>query len=629
VNRAGWPDFEAQFGALGGDVRGIIATTGGRPPSDPGPRVKPADRVEQAALLQATESKPANPRQRLRLGELLVLQGVLTPAQLESALEERKRSGRRLGRILVEDGISTEESIAQALAVQLKIPYLQLSLQAVSPAVSRLLTEAQSRRFRAIPIDEAGSAIRVGMSDPLDYQSYDEIQRILGRHLDLVVVTESRLDATLDKLHSRSDEISGLARELEQEMQFDKIDAEHIGGGASLDDAPVAKLLQSLFDDAVRSRASDIHVEPQERKLQIRFRVDGTLVLHTEAESRIAPAVVQRLKLLAGLDIAERRLPQDGRFMVRVRSRALDLRMSSMPTQYGEAVVLRLLPHDGGLLELDRLGMPAPILAKVRDFITLAQGMLLVTGPTGSGKTTTLYGVLAQMNSPDAKIITAEDPVEYRLPGITQVQVNEKIGLSFASVLRSTLRQDPDIVLVGEMRDKDTVETGLRAAMTGHMVLSTLHTIDAASTPIRLLDMGAPRFLIATSLRLVLAQRLVRAVCTQCARPYAPTAQEIAFLQTFAGGTGGAFAYGAGCPQCNGTGYLGRMGVYELLDMTRTVVAAFNSGDMQAYMDAAYRETGELSLARHVSDLVQSGRTTVGEAMRLISRSHDPSQSGA
>jgi MSHA biogenesis protein MshE len=590
--------------------------------------VKPADRHEQAALLQVAEGKPPSPRQRLRLGELLVLQGVLTPTQLDSALEERKRSGRRLGRILVEDGIATEEAIAQALAVQLKIPYLQLSLQTVSPAVSRLLTEGQSRRFRAIPIDEAGSAIRVGMSDPLDYQSYDEIQRILGRHLDLVVVTESRLDATLDKLHSRSDEISGLARELEQEMQFDAGGAEPIANGASLDDAPVAKLLQSLFDDAIRSRASDIHVEPQERKLQIRFRIDGALVLHTEAESRIAPAVVQRLKLLAGLDIAERRLPQDGRFVVRVRGNALDLRMSSMPTQYGESVVLRLLPHDGGLLELDRLGMPAPILAKVRDFITLAQGMLLVTGPTGSGKTTTLYGVLAQMNSPDAKIITAEDPVEYRLPGITQVQVNEKIGLSFASVLRSTLRQDPDIVLVGEMRDKDTVETGLRAAMTGHMVLSTLHTIDAASTPIRLLDMGAPRYLIATSLRLVLAQRLVRAVCTQCARPYAPTPQEIVFLQTFAGGTGGAFAHSPGCPQCNGTGYLGRLGVYELLDMGRGVVAAFNSGDIQTYMDAAHRETGELSLARHVSELVQSGRTTVSEAMRLISRSHEPGQLG-
>lgn len=580
-------------------------------------------RGEQTAVKKVADAKPANPRQRLRLGELLVTQGVLSPTQLEIALEERKRSGRRLGRILVEDGIATEEAIAQALAVQLHVPYLQLNVQVVSPAVGRLLTEAQARRYRALPIDEDGSAIRVGMADPLDYQSYDEIQRLLGRNLDLVVVTESRLDATLDKLHSRSDEISGLARELEQELKIDTDPTEAIAYGAAPDEAPVAKLLQSLFDDAVRSRASDIHVEPQERKLQIRFRIDGALVLHTEAESRIAPAVVQRLKLQAGLDIAERRLPQDGRFVARVRGNALDLRISSMPTQYGEAVVLRLLPHNGGLLELDRLGMPAPILAKVRDFIKLAHGMLLVTGPTGSGKTTTLYGALSQMNSPDAKIITVEDPVEYRLPGITQVQVNEKIGLGFSTVLRSTLRQDPDIVLVGEMRDKDTVETGLRAAMTGHMVLSTLHTNDAASTPIRLLDMGAPRYLVATSLRLVLSQRLVRAVCTQCARPYAPTAQEAAFLQAFSSGATDGLTRGAGCQQCSGTGYLGRMGAYELLEMSRRVIAALNSGDTQAYLDAAQREIGALSLANHVCELVQTGRTTVQEAMRLIGRSYE------
>ena len=301
------------------------------------------------------------------------------------------------------------------------------------------------------------------------------------------------------------------------------------------------------------------------------------------------------------------------------------MRISTMPTQYGESVVLRLLPHSGGLLDLERLGMPAPILAKVRDFITMAHGMLLVTGPTGSGKTTTLYGALAQMNSPETKIVTVEDPVEYRLPGITQVQVNEKIGLGFSTVLRSTLRQDPDIVLVGEMRDKDTVETGLRAAMTGHMVLSTLHTNDAASTPMRLLDMGAPRYLVATSLRLVLSQRLLRAVCAHCSRAYSPTAQEHAFLQTFSGvGAAGALAKGVGCQHCNGTGFLGRMGAYELLEMTPRVVAAFNGGETQAYLDAARREIGELSLARHVCNLVQTGKTTVQEAMRLIGRASEP-----
>jgi MSHA biogenesis protein MshE len=583
--------------------------------------LKPADSREQAALLQVTDPTGGKPRRSLRLGELLVAQGVVNEQQLATALSERKRSGRRLGRILVEDGLATEESIAKALAVQLHIPYVDLGVKAVSAVASRLLTAGQARRFRALPIEDVGGAIRVGMADPLDYQSYDEIQRLLGRDLDLVVVTESRLEEALDRLHARGDQASGLAKELEQEMQIGTPEVDLAVQNVPAEEAPVAKLLQSLFDDAVRSRASDIHIEPQERKLQIRFRIDGSLKLHMEAESRIAPAVVQRLKLTAGLDIAERRLPQDGRFVARARNHALDMRISTMPTQYGESVVLRLLPHNGGLLDLDRLGMPAPVLAKVRDFITLAHGMLLVTGPTGSGKTTTLYGALAQMNSPASKIVTVEDPIEYRLPGITQVQVNDKIGLAFSTVLRSTLRQDPDIVLVGEMRDKDTVETGLRAAMTGHMVLSTLHTNDAASTPMRLLDMGAPRYLVATSLRLVLAQRLMRAVCTHCARPYHPSAQETAFLQTFSGNTAAdGLTKGAGCQHCNSTGFLGRLGAYELLEMTPRVVAAFNGGETQAYLDAARREIGDLSLAHHICDLVRSGRTTVQEGMRLIGR---------
>ncbi len=583
--------------------------------------MKLADRTEQLALLHAADIGAGKPRRGLRLGELLVAQGVVNASQLENALAERKRSGRRLGRILVEDGVATEESIAKALAVQLHIPYVELGVKTIAPAVSHLLTETQMRRYRAIPIEDVGKAIRVGMADPLDYQSYDEIQRLLGRDLDLAVITESRLEEALNRLQSRGDEISDLARELEQELKVETDEEEPVVQAAPAEDAPVAKLLQSLFEDALRSRTSDIHIEPQERKLQIRFRIDGALKLHTEVESRIAPAVVQKLKLTAGLDIAERRLPQDGRFVARARNHALDMRISTMPTQYGESVVLRLLPHSGGLLDLDRLGMPPVVLAKVREFIKLAHGMLLVTGPTGSGKTTTLYGALAQMNSPEAKIITVEDPVEYRLPGITQIQVNEKIGLGFSTVLRSTLRQDPDIVLVGEMRDKDTVETGLRAAMTGHMVLSTLHTNDAASSPMRLLDMGAPRYLVATSLRLVLAQRLMRAVCSHCTRPYQPSAQEEAFLQTFSdSGSASGLASGAGCPHCNNTGFLGRLAAYELLDMTPRVVSAFNGGDTQAYLDAARREIGELSLAHHICELVRTGRTTVQEAMRLIGR---------
>ena len=582
------------------------------------------DRSELAAVT-ATTAAATGPRPKLRLGDMLVTQGVITAAQLTGALAEQKRSGRRLGRVLIEDLAVSEDSIALVLSQQLKLPYVELTLDMVDTRIVKLIAEAVARRFHVLPMDEAGPVIRLGMANPTDYQALDEVQRLINRELDPVVVTETRLNAVLDRLYSKSEEISGLAKELELEVGG----AAHDGGAGpaatSADDAPVAKLLQTLFEDALRSRASDIHVEPQERKLQIRFRIDGALTIHTEAESRIAPAVVQRLKLMSGLDIAERRLPQDGRFVARVRNHAVDMRISSMPTQFGESVVLRLLPQQGGLLALDRLGMPAPVLARVRDVISQAQGMLLVTGPTGSGKTTTLYGALAELNAPEAKIITVEDPVEYRLPGINQVQVNEKIGLSFATVLRSTLRQDPDIVLVGEMRDRDTVETGLRAAMTGHMVLSTLHTNDAISTPLRLLDMGAARYLVATSLRLVLAQRLVRTVCPECSKPHQPNAQESAFLRAMLGRerplTG--LMQGAGCGNCNGTGYLGRHGVYELLDMTPEVVTELNGDDPQAYLNAARRAIGTNSLAHHACDLVLAGVTTAREVMRAVGRNLD------
>jgi MSHA biogenesis protein MshE len=580
------------------------------------------DRSELAALA-ATAAATATPRAKLRLGDMLVSRGVISAAQLIGALAEQKRSGRRLGRVLIEDLSVSEDSIAVAVAQQLKLPYVELTLDMVKARIVKLLPESAARKFRVLPMDEVGALIRVGMADPTDVQALDEVQRLINRELDPVVITEMRLNAVLDRLYSKSEEITGLAKELELEVGNLAQDGALAGTGA--DDAPVAKLLQTLFEDALRSRASDIHVEPQERKLQIRFRIDGALTIHTETEIRIAPAVVQRLKLMSGLDIAERRLPQDGRFVVRVRNQSTDMRISTMPTQFGESVVLRLLPQHGGLLSIERIGMPPAVLTRVRDVITQAQGMLLVTGPTGSGKTTTLYAALAEINAPEAKIITVEDPVEYRLPGINQVQVNERIGLSFATVLRSTLRQDPDIVLVGEMRDRDTVETGLRAAMTGHMVLSTLHTNDAISTPLRLLDMGAARYLVATSLRLVLAQRLVRTVCPECSQPHQASAQEAAFLHAMMGKdqsiTG--LKLGTGCGNCNGTGYLGRHGVYELLDMTPEVVTAFNSEDSQAYMSAARRAIGANSLGRHAGELVLAGITTALEAMRVVGRSLD------
>ncbi|MGH8631967.1 MAG: GspE/PulE family protein, partial [Burkholderiales bacterium] len=386
-----------------------------------------------------------------------------------------------------------------------------------------------------------------------------------------------------------------------------------------VEDAPIVKLLQTVFEDAVQVRASDIHIEPQEKTLQIRFRIDGVLHVQAQADTKIAAALVLKLKLMSGLDISEKRLPQDGRFNVKVRSAQIDVRISTMPTQHGESVVMRLLNQSSGILKLDKIGMPIAMLERLRSVIHRPSGMVLVTGPTGSGKTTTLYAALEELNTPVRKIITVEDPVEYRLPGINQVQVHDKIELTFARVLRSALRHDPDVILVGEMRDQGTVETGLRAAITGHLVLSTLHTNDAASTPIRLLDMGAPRYMVAMSLQLVVAQRLVRLVCENCGEPHSPNPQEHQWLAAGIGDLvdAGRFRKGRGCNQCNGTGFLGRTGVYEMLEMTQPVVEAASQPDPALFIGVARRQLQGETLMDHAIALALEGRTTVEEAMRV------------
>jgi MSHA biogenesis protein MshE len=425
-------------------------------------------------------------------------------------------------------------------------------------------------------------------------------------------------------MYRRTEEISGLAQELGEELG-DAIDFAALGISAGAEDAPVVKLMQSVFEDAVQVRASDIHIEPQEKKLLIRFRIDGVLHMQAESDPKIAPALVLRLKLMSGLDISEKRLPQDGRFNVRVRNAQIDVRISTMPTQHGESAVMRLLNQSGGLLGLERIGMPEEMLKKLRQIIHRPSGMVLVTGPTGSGKTTTLYAALDELNTPERKIITVEDPVEYRLPGINQVQIHEKIELTFARVLRTALRQDPDVILVGEMRDQGTVETGLRAAMTGHLVLSTLHTNDAVSTPIRLLDMGAPRYMVAMSLQVVLAQRLVRIICESCAQTYELLASEHEWMRNYIGvdADGHTYLKGRGCSQCNGTGYLGRTGVYEMLEMTRPVVEAANQVDPARFVEAARAQMQGRMLKDHAVQLVITGRTTVEEAMRVGTQLED------
>lgn len=564
--------------------------------------------------------------EKIRLGEILVSQKLVSEEQLKLALEEQKRSGRKLGRFFVEQGYATEEQISEAIARQLNIPFINLKYYNLKPEIVRLLPETQARRFRAIVMEQKGSGVLVGMADPTDLFAYDEIARIVKSDINLAVVNETLLMATIDRMYRRTDEISGLAQALEAEMDDDTgVDFGALGQNLTLEDAPVVKLLQSVFEDAAQIRASDIHIEPQETRVQIRFRIDGMLHLQTEADPKIASALALRLKLMSGLDISEKRLPQDGRFNVKLKTQSIDVRISTMPTQYGESVVMRLLSQSSGIPSLDRLGFPPEMLQRFRGIFNQPQGMVLVTGPTGSGKTTTLYSVLSELNSVESKIITVEDPVEYRLPGINQVQVNEKIDLSFSRVLRSALRQDPDIMLIGEMRDQETAQIAMRAAITGHMVLSTLHTNDAVSTPIRLLDMGVPAYMVAMSVRAVLAQRLVRTVCESCVTPYAPLPTELTWLELEMGEAAKKrqYVHGRGCSHCNGTGFQGRVGVYEMMEMTAPLVDALNHSDPNHFIKVARSQMAGWSLRRHAVALVANGKTTIAEAMRVSNTVED------
>jgi MSHA biogenesis protein MshE len=563
--------------------------------------------------------------EKVRLGEILVQQKLLSEEQLGLALAEQKRSGRKLGRVFIENGYVTEEQIAGALARQLNIPYLNLKFFNINPEIVRLLPETQARRFRALVLEDRRGTLLVGMSDPTDLFAYDEIARIVKQNIELAVVNETEVLGAIDRIYRRTEDISDLARELEQDLGDVSVDFGALAANPNLEEAPIVKLLQSVFDDATQVRASDIHIEPQEGRLQIRFRIDGVLHLQTEADIKIAPSLALRLKLMSDLDISEKRLPQDGRFAVRVKNQRIDVRISTMPTQYGESVVMRLLSQGGAQLKLDAIGMPRGLLEKFRAIVQRPNGLVLVTGPTGSGKTTTLYCALSELNSVEKKLITVEDPVEYRLPGINQVQVNDKIELSFARVLRSALRQDPDIVLVGEMRDQETAAIGLRAAMTGHLVLSTLHTNDAMSTPLRLMDMGVPRYMVGSSLQAVLAQRLVRVICESCTTPYEllPAEREWLSLELNDKVDKARYFHGKGCSHCNGMGYRGRTGVYELLEMTRAVVDAANDPDPANFLKVASAQMGGETLRRHAVQLVVQGRTTVSEAMRISNQIED------
>jgi MSHA biogenesis protein MshE len=566
-------------------------------------------------------------RKKIRLGDLLVQDGLISQEQLDHALAEQQRRGRKLGATLMDLGYVTEDQVLDSLARQLQLERIDLTRYGFDPEIVRMLPETQARRFRAVVLADQGDALHVGMADPTDIFAFDELSRHLRRPIRQAVVSETQLVRMLDRIYRRTAEISHLAEELGQELSESDYDIERLLEEEEDTEVPVAKLLKSLFEDAVQVGASDIHIEPDERVLRIRQRVDGVLQEQEMKERRIAPALVLRLKLMAGLDISEKRMPQDGRFNVRVKKRSIDVRLSTMPVQYGESVVMRLLDQSGGSLALEQLGMPEDTIRRLRRNVHHPYGMVLVTGPTGSGKTTTLYAALRELNDAEKKIITAEDPVEYRLPRVNQVQVQPKIGLDFARILRSALRQDPDVMLVGEMRDSETVDIGLRAALTGHMVLSTLHTNDAIATVDRLVDMEAEGYLIAATLRAVVGQRLLRRVCGSCSQPAEPDPAQKAWLEGLLGPERVGklrFHAGRGCGHCNRTGYQGRTGVYELLEINDDMRAALRGGDTNAFARAARKAPGYKSLVLSALELAAKGVTTLREVERISGEVEQP-----
>lgn len=558
------------------------------------------------------------PRLKMRLGDLLVHEHIISEQQLNDALQAQKITGRKLGATLIEQQVIEETQLLRFLAQQLNVAFVNLDNEKLDPKVVKLIPEVYARRFRALALADLGESIQIAMSDPADLSSLDQLAPIVApKQIEIVVAQEKQILNAFDNLYRRTQDIESFASQLQEEYQeTEEFELNALDENTS--DATVVKLLQSIFEDAVQMRASDIHIEPDEGILRIRQRIDGILHENTLDQVAISAALVLRLKLMSGLDISEKRLPQDGRFNITIKGHNIDVRVSTMPVQHGESVVMRLLDQSAGLLTLDETGMPLKVLNKMRTALKRPHGMILVTGPTGSGKTTTLYGALSELNQSSKKIITVEDPVEYRLPRINQVQVNSKIGLSFASVLRTTLRQDPDILMVGEMRDQETVEIGLRGALTGHLVLSTLHTNDVITSAMRLIDMGAPSYLVASSLRAILAQRLVRRVCDKCASDYTPDAQELAWINHINPRFSGAqFKLGKGCNSCNQTGYRGRIGVFELLEMNEPMMDALRLADTQAFSEAARANPEFEPLSVMALDYASQGITSLEEVFRV------------
>jgi len=552
---------------------------------------------------------------RRRLGDLLVDAGKISQAQLESALEKQKTTGKRLGNVLMEEGLLTEDDLLAVIEIQQGIPRIYLEYLTIEEEVVRAIPQSLAYKYNLIPISIDGDKINVVMSDPMNIFAHDDVRIATGLEVSPLIATSEEIKTALSKYYA-AENVNKAADELSRERQSELKSEEERLSDEEVRNAPVVKLIDSIIDNAVKARASDIHVEPFESHVKIRYRVDGELIEVLKSPIETLGALTTRIKILANLNIAEKRVPQDGRILTITDGKAIDLRVSVLPTVHGEKVVIRILKRDGFLVGKQQLGMCPEDLAKLDKIVASPYGIILVTGPTGSGKSTTLYTVLSELNTPDKNIITVEDPVEYMIEGINQVNVNVKAGLTFAGGLRSILRQDPDIVMIGEIRDSETAEIAVRAAITGHLVLSTIHTNDAASTVLRLVDMGLEPYLISTSISGVIAQRLVRRVCPQCAEEYYASDYEKKVLEV------NPFEdvilkRGAGCQHCNNTGYRGRTGVHEVMEINRDIREAVIKGVTADDLKDLCVKNGMRTLRMSCADLVLKGITTIDELIKI------------
>lgn len=547
-----------------------------------------------------------------KFGELLLDSGIITEEQLEYALRLQKNTSKKLGELLVEEKIVSEKEVVDVLEFQLRIPQVNFGSININPEIPRLISESLARKHLLIPVEKQGNQLVVAMADPMDLFAIDDVKFSTNMDIKPVIASKSDIINAIDKYYGK-ESAEKAVEDFTKEYNFNEFNDIEDGLLDKVSNAPVVRLVNSIILHAVKLRASDIHIEPLEKSLRIRFRIDGELQDIMESSKTAHSAIVTRVKIMGGMDIAEKRLPQDGRVETSVDGKAIDLRLSILPTVYGEKVVIRLLGRSDMLLPRSQLGFTPENMSLFEKILKNPNGIILVSGPTGSGKTTTLYAVLKELNKPSRNLITIEDPVEYKLEGVNQVQVNNKAGLTFGKGLRSILRQDPDIIMIGEIRDVETAQISVRAAITGHLVLSTIHTNDSVSTISRLLDMGIEPYLVSSSVVGVVAQRLVRRVCQNCKVAYEPNKSEMKILnlkekcQLYRGN---------GCINCNNTGYFGRTAIHEIMVINREMRELIDNRAGIDMMRSTARQYGTTSLKKNCINLVLNGTTTVDELVK-------------